>query len=78
VGGIIDEEEEIAASTRHDRSHKTTEVFVHELKSLGGAVVGLMWEGTVPLFGHHTGVVELLDVVDVRQATDHLLLAKLF
>jgi hypothetical protein len=37
-----------------------------------------MWEGTVPLFGHHTGVVELLDVVDVRQATDHLLLAKLF
>jgi hypothetical protein len=37
-----------------------------------------MREGLALQLGHHTGVAELLDVVDAGHAADHLLLAKLF
>jgi hypothetical protein len=51
---------------------------VHQLELFGGAVGGLPREGPTLLLGHHTGVVELLDVVNARHPEDHLLLAKMF
>ena len=50
---------------------------MHQLELLGGAVGGLTREGTTLQLGHHTGVVELLDVVDAGHAVDHLLLIEL-
>jgi hypothetical protein len=41
-------------------------------------VRGLTREGLALLLGHHAGVVELLDVVDVGHPADHLLLGELF
>ena len=51
---------------------------MHQLELLGGAVGGLTREGSALQLGHHTGVAELLDVVDVGHAVDHLLLVELF
>ena len=42
---------------------------MHELELLGGVVGGLTWERPALLLGHHAGVAELLDVVDVGHAT---------
>ena len=50
---------------------------MHQLELLGGVVGGLTQEGPVLQLGHHTGVAELLDVVDAGHAADHLLLAEL-
>ena len=51
---------------------------MHQLKLLGGTVGGLTREWPALQVGHHTGVAELLDVVDAGHAMDHLLLTKLF
>ena len=51
---------------------------MHQLELLGGAVGGLTREAPALPLGHHTGVAELLDVVDAGHAADHLLLAELF
>jgi hypothetical protein len=40
-------------------------------------VGGLMREGPTLQLGHHTGVAELLDVVDAGHAVDHLHLAEM-
>ena len=50
---------------------------MHQLELLGGAVGGLTREGPALQLGHHSGVVELFDVVDAGHAADHLLLAEL-
>ena len=50
---------------------------MHQLELLGGAVGGLTREGLALQLGHHTGVAELLDVVDAGHAADHLLLVEL-
>ena len=50
---------------------------MHQLELLGGTVGGLTREGLVLQLGHHTGVIELINVVDAGHAVNHLLLAKL-
>jgi hypothetical protein len=50
---------------------------MHQLELLGGAVGGLTREGPALQLGHHIGVTELLDMVNVGHAVDHLHLAEL-
>ena len=51
---------------------------MHQLELLDGVVGGLTREWPTLQLGHHIGVAELLDVVDIGHVADHLLLAKLF
>ena len=50
---------------------------MHQLELLGGAVEGLTREGPVLQPSHHTGVTQLIDVVDAGHAANHLLVAEL-
>jgi hypothetical protein len=68
---VIDEQQEVASSSRCSRCHRATQVPVHELEPLLGSEARLLGKGDPPLLRQHTGVAELLHVVKVRQASYH-------
>jgi hypothetical protein len=49
AGEVIDEQQEVASSSRCSRCHQATQVPVHELESLLGSEARLLWKGELPL-----------------------------
>jgi hypothetical protein len=71
AGEVVDEQQEVALSSRCSRCHWATHVPVHELKPLLGSEARLLGKGESPLLHQHTDVAELLHVVKARQASYH-------
>jgi hypothetical protein len=71
VGEVVDEQQEVASSSRCSRCHRATEVPVHELEPLLCSEARLLGKGEPPLLCQHTDVAELLHVVKARQASYH-------
>jgi hypothetical protein len=71
VGEVIDEQQEVASSSRCSRCHRATQVPVHELEPLLGSEARPLGKGEPPLLRQHTDVAELLHVVKARQASYH-------
>jgi uncharacterized metal-binding protein YceD (DUF177 family) len=49
AGEVIDEQQEVASSSRCSRCHRATQVPVHELEPLLGSEAQLLWKGEPPL-----------------------------
>jgi hypothetical protein len=77
AGCVVDEEEEVASSSKCSRCHGAAKVAVHKLQLLLGAEACLAGKGHPSLPGVDTGVAELLHVVVARHALHHLLVAEL-
>src|SRR5438132_4848029 len=73
AGEVVDEQQEVASSSRCGRCHRATQVPVHELEPLLGSEARLLGKGEPPLLRQHADVAELLHVVKARQASHHLL-----
>jgi hypothetical protein len=71
AGEVIDEQQEVAPSSRCSRCHRATQVPVHELKPLLGSEARLLEKGEPPLLHQQTDVTELLHVVKARQVSYH-------
>jgi hypothetical protein len=71
AGDVVDEQQEVASSSRCSRCHRATEVPVHELEPLLGSEARLLGKGEPPLLRQYTDVAELLHVVKARQASYH-------
>jgi hypothetical protein len=68
---VINEQQEVASSSRCSRCHRATQVPVHELEPLLGSKARFLGKGEPPLLHQHTDVVELLYVVKARQTSYH-------
>jgi hypothetical protein len=71
AGEVVDEQQEVASSSRCSRCHRATQVPVHELKPLIGSEARLLGKGEPPLLHQHVDVTELLYVVKARQTLYH-------
>jgi hypothetical protein len=71
AGEVVDEQQEVASSSRCSRCHRATQVPVHELEPLLGSEARLLGKGELPLLRQHTDVAELLHVVKARQTSYH-------
>jgi hypothetical protein len=71
AGEVVDEQQEVASSSKCSRCHRATQVPVHELEPLLGSEARLLGKGEPPLLRQHTDVAELLHVVKARQASYH-------
>jgi hypothetical protein len=71
AGEVIDEQQEVASSSRYSRCHRATQVPVPELEPLLGSEARLLGKGEPPLLCQHADVAELLHVVKARQASYH-------
>jgi hypothetical protein len=71
AGEVVDEQQEVASSSRCSQCHRATQVLVHELKPLLGSKARLLGKGEPPLLHQHIDVAELLHVVKARQASYH-------
>jgi hypothetical protein len=63
AGEVVDEQQEVASSSRCSRCHRATQVPVHELEPLLGSKARLLCQ--------HTDVAELFYVVKAQQASYH-------
>jgi hypothetical protein len=68
---VVDEQQEVASSSRCSRCHRATQVPVHELELLLGSEARLLWKGELPLLRLHTDITELLHMVKAQQASYH-------
>jgi hypothetical protein len=66
AGEVVDEQQEVASSSRCSRCHWATQVPVHELEPLLGSEARLLGKGEPPLLHQHTDVTELLYVIKAR------------
>jgi hypothetical protein len=71
AGEVVDEQQEVALSSRCSRCHWATQVPMHELEPLLGLEAQLLWKGEPPLLHQHTYVAELLHVVKAQQTSYH-------
>jgi hypothetical protein len=71
AGEVINEQQEVASSSRCSRCHRATQVPVHELEPLLGSEARLLRKGEPSLLRQHADVAELLHVVKARQASYH-------
>jgi hypothetical protein len=71
AGEVIDEQQEVASSSRCSRCHRVTQVPVHELEPLFGSEALLLGKGEPPLLRQHSDITELLHMVKARQASYH-------
>jgi hypothetical protein len=78
AGEVVDEQQEVASSSRCSRCHRATQVPVHELEPFLGSKARLLGKGDPPLLRQHTDVAELLHVVKARHASYHPLGTKPF
>jgi hypothetical protein len=76
AGDVIDEQQEVASSSRCSRCHQVTQVLVHELEPLLGSEARLLGKGEPHLLRQHVDIVELLHVVKAQQASYHPLVTK--
>jgi hypothetical protein len=73
AGEVIDEQQEVASSSRGSRCHRFTQVPVHELEPLLGSEARLPRKGESSLLHRHADVAELLHMVKAQQASYHSL-----
>jgi hypothetical protein len=66
AGEVINEQQEVASSSRCSRCHWATQVPVHKLEPLLGSEAQLLGKGESPLLRQHTDIVELLHVVKAQ------------
>jgi hypothetical protein len=66
AGEVVDEQQEVASSSRCSRCHWVTQVPVHELEPLLGSEARLLEKGEPPLLHQHTDVTELLHMIKAR------------
>jgi hypothetical protein len=71
AGEVIDEQQEVASSSRCSRCHWATQMPVHELEPLLGSEARLLGKGEPPMLYQHTDIAELLHVVKARHASYH-------
>jgi hypothetical protein len=71
AGEVIDEQQEVASSSRCSRCHWATQVPVHALELLLSSEARLLGKWELPLLHQHIDVTELLHVVKARQASYH-------
>jgi hypothetical protein len=71
VGEVVDEQQEVASSSRCSRCQWATQVSVHELEPLLGSEARLLGKWEPPLLRQHTDIAELLHVVKAQQASYH-------
>jgi hypothetical protein len=71
AGEGVDEQQEVASSSRCSRCHRVTQVPVHEFEPLLGSEARLLGKGEPPLLRQHTDVAKLLYVVKARQTSYH-------
>jgi hypothetical protein len=69
AGEVVDEQPEVALSSRCRWCNRATQVPVHECEVLLGSEARLLEKGEPPLFRQHADIVELLHVVKARQAS---------
>jgi hypothetical protein len=71
AGEVVDEQQEVASSSRCSWCHWATQVPVHELEPLLGSEAQLLGKGESSLLRQCTDVTELLHVVKALQASYH-------
>jgi hypothetical protein len=71
AGEVVDEQQEIASSSRCSRCHWATQVPVHELDPLLGSKARFLGKGESSLLRQHADIAEMLHVVKARQASYH-------
>jgi hypothetical protein len=71
AGEVVDEQQEVASSSRCSRCHRATQVPMHELKPLLDSEARLLGKGETPLFHQHPDVTELFHMVKAWQASYH-------
>jgi hypothetical protein len=71
AGEVVDEQQEVASSSRCSRCHRAIQVPVHELEPLLGSEARLLGKWEPSLLHQHTDVAELLYMVKTRQASYH-------
>jgi hypothetical protein len=71
AGEVVDEQQEVASSSRCSRCHRATQVPMHELEPLLGLEARLLGKWEPSLLHQHTDIAELLHVVKARQASYH-------
>jgi hypothetical protein len=62
AGEVIDEQQEVASSSRYSPCHRATQVPVHELEPLLGSEARLLGKGDPHLLRQHADIAELLHV----------------
>jgi hypothetical protein len=77
AGEVINEQQEVASSSRCSRCDRATQVPVHELESLLGSEARLLGKGEPALFHQHADIAELLHVVKTQHASYHPLSTEL-
>jgi hypothetical protein len=73
TGEVIDEQQEVASSSRCSQCHQATQVPMHELEPLLGSEARFLGKGELSLLRQHADVTELLHVVKAQQVLYHLL-----
>jgi hypothetical protein len=68
---VIDEQQEVASSSRCSRCHRATQVPVHEVEPLIGSEAQLLEKGESALLHQHADIAELLHVVKAWHASYH-------
>ena len=72
AGEVVDEQQEVASSSRCGRCHRAIQVPVHKLEPLLGSKARPLGKGESPLLRQHANIAELLHMVEARQASHHL------
>jgi hypothetical protein len=68
---VVEEQQEVASSSRCSWCHWATQVPVHELEPLLGSEARLLGKGESPLLRQHADIVELLHMIKARHASYH-------
>jgi hypothetical protein len=66
---VIDEQHEVASSSRCSQCYRATKVLAHELKPLLGSEARLLGKGEPTLLRQHIDVIELLHMVKAQHAS---------